>query len=247
MSSVLDLCLGLDYTDEAMENKTKEKLLKALARITRRFHPKGTEKVLKLFYPKNPKEEISAVVPYDEDLHIHVNTGSLVEWEIFFKEYSEPEITYLIKRLLPKRGTFVDVGANIGEHTLVAAKIAKEVIAIEPDGYLADRLEANVRLNALQNVRIWRSATDVLDGLIDFKVDMININTEGQRVIRGARETISKFNPVIIFKSGHDESNESAVSFLKHEGYSLYLIGQNKITPIEGRCEGDILCIPLNL
>ena len=46
----------------------------------------------------------------------------------------------------------VDIGANIGAITIPLAKVAKKVYAIEPLYY--EELEANVKLNGLNNVEI---------------------------------------------------------------------------------------------
>lgn len=55
-------------------------------------------------------------------------------------------------------GLVLDVGANIGALTVPLAKVAKHVIAVEPQPWIADVLTANVAVNCLQNVDIVRGA-----------------------------------------------------------------------------------------
>lgn len=64
----------------------------------------------------------------------------------------------MIKAHLPPDGTFIDIGANIGSFTLVAAKIAKrgEVHAFEPSAHHFARLSNNVALNHFSNVHLNR-------------------------------------------------------------------------------------------
>ena len=50
--------------------------------------------------------------------------------------------------------TVLDVGANIGEFTLFAARRASKVVAFEPVSYLFDRLSGNVALNDMPQVQL---------------------------------------------------------------------------------------------
>ena len=145
-------------------------MIKTIAKLTRRFHPKGTERILRLFYDPDKRQNdfIETVIPYDKDLKIHINTGSFLDWEIFFKNYYELPIIKLIKKYLPKGGVFVDVGANIGCHSLIASKIAKKVIALEPVKIVAERLKSNCELNNLGNVSILQLAASDEEGIVSF-------------------------------------------------------------------------------
>jgi hypothetical protein len=52
-------------------------------------------------------------------LTLHSGSGAL----IYYNGVSEPETTEFIKHVLRPGMVFVDVGAHLGEHTLLAAKI----------------------------------------------------------------------------------------------------------------------------
>jgi FkbM family methyltransferase len=54
--------------------------------------------------------------------------------------------------LLKGKDLVIDVGAHIGKYTILAAKLSKKVIAIEPNKENFTILERNIRLNRLNNV-----------------------------------------------------------------------------------------------
>jgi len=129
------------------------KLLKLIASVTRKFHPRGTERILRFICNPNTTKGLEDIAEFD-GLKIKTNTSSFIEWQIFFKGSYEKNIADLIKRYLPKGGVFVDVGANVGVHTLTAARIASRVIAFEPIPEIANRLLENCLLNSFTNVDI---------------------------------------------------------------------------------------------
>ena len=67
----------------------------------------------------------------------------------------EPPVTQVFTRLLHPGASVVDLGANWGYFTLMAAQVAGpggRVLALEPDPRMFDLLERNVRLNGLTTV-----------------------------------------------------------------------------------------------
>lgn len=64
----------------------------------------------------------------------------------------EPEITEVLGDVLGKNKVFVDIGANIGYHTIYGAKLAKAVIAFEPQKDNFAILQENVARNSCPNV-----------------------------------------------------------------------------------------------
>jgi FkbM family methyltransferase len=78
-----------------------------------------------------------------------------------YGEFSEGE-TGVFAQILPKGGFALDVGANIGAHTIPMARMVGEagrIVAIEPQRIIHQMLCANVALNALTNVyAIWAGA-----------------------------------------------------------------------------------------
>jgi FkbM family methyltransferase len=75
--------------------------------------------------------------------------------QIFFRgSYSEDQLI-LLESLLNEDSIFIDVGANQGEFSIMAASIAKngKVISFEPVSEYRQRLLANITLNGFHNVQ----------------------------------------------------------------------------------------------
>lgn len=67
--------------------------------------------------------------------------------------YEQKELSQL-KSLFPEGGTFIDIGANVGNHTLYAALLLKagRVVPVEPNRLAFRLLIHNVIINRLENV-----------------------------------------------------------------------------------------------
>ena len=73
----------------------------------------------------------------------------------------EPHVTTILRRLLKPGHGFLDVGANIGFHTLLAARRvggAGRVVAVEMVPRNCDLLRASVRANGFGNVTVHQVA-----------------------------------------------------------------------------------------
>ena len=112
------------------------------------------------------------VVPFIENLKIGIpksGSGSL----IYYQGLSEPETADLIRRFLRPGMVLVDVGAHIGEYTLLASSAVGalgQVHAFEPQPNLFPVLSENVRMNSLSNVILNCSAVSDRMGEIEFEV-----------------------------------------------------------------------------
>lgn len=76
---------------------------------------------------------------------------------IEYGEFSEGEVL-VFKSIITKDHIVVDVGANIGAHTVVFGKLAKKVYAFEPQKNIFHILCGNVALNELHNVECFNLA-----------------------------------------------------------------------------------------
>src|SRR5439155_21490751 len=75
---------------------------------------------------------------------------------------------HLLKALLDSGGTFLDVGANIGSYTLVAAEQSEAVVhAFEPHPTTYEYLRDNLRLNRIRNVTTHCLAVSDQDGVLN--------------------------------------------------------------------------------
>jgi FkbM family methyltransferase len=95
------------------------------------------------------------------------NLGSLQEWHLWVYGSFEDYVARLFSYLVRPGDRCIDVGANIGLHTVRLAKLAGpqgEVIAVEPDPDLARRAGENVALNGLANARVIQAAASAAAG-----------------------------------------------------------------------------------
>lgn len=231
--------------------------LEQVARVTRRFKPRGMHRLLTTVYSpeRRARDHFEVIRPFGEGLRIRVDTSSFIEWQIFFYGQYEPEIAAIVREACQPGSVAIDAGANVGCHTLIMAERAGEsgrVIALEPHPRVFDRLRANVEMNGLAQVEMLRTAAGDTTGTMELyapapahhgagkatlyegnlaldpfaasamermdvpvttidrllfereceRLDLIKIDVEGHEmpVLRGARETIARFRPRVIFE-----------------------------------------------
>lgn len=86
----------------------------------------------------------------------HCDLRDSVAAEACFTGWYEPQETRVCAHVLRPGSVFVDVGANWGYFSLVAAGLvgaAGRVVALEPEPRLFERLSSNVAMNGLRIVR----------------------------------------------------------------------------------------------
>lgn len=81
---------------------------------------------------------------------------SFIDWSIYYYgAYCREELDLLRNLLTAKPGSvFLDVGANVGQHSLFASQYASAVHSFEPYPPVATQFAANVDLNRLKNITI---------------------------------------------------------------------------------------------
>ena len=76
--------------------------------------------------------------------------------QIFFRGSYAGDQLAIIERILKDDSVFLDVGANQGEFSIAAARVAQrgKVIAFEPVAEYRDRLFENIKLNNFRNIEV---------------------------------------------------------------------------------------------
>jgi FkbM family methyltransferase len=103
-----------------------------------------------------PEQSVTRVTTQDGDI-FEADLSSTLEWQLWAFGGYEPHLAELFGHLVRPGDRCVDVGANVGVHTVRLARLAGldgEVIAIEPDPDVAQRARRNIGLNGLSNVRV---------------------------------------------------------------------------------------------
>jgi FkbM family methyltransferase len=83
----------------------------------------------------------------------------------------EPQETILLQHLLGPGHTFVDVGANWGYFTLVAASLvgaAGRIVSVEADPRACRALAANIAMNVISTAQVVEAAADSREGTLSF-------------------------------------------------------------------------------
>lgn len=132
--------------------------LRALAQLTRLLGPRAADRFLQHIYsPQTALHYPLECITRDRSgLQLHIDTASFLEWYVFFYGDYEPHVRSLLIALLGHTSCVLDVGANVGVHTLALARAAGTVIAVEPNPEVAERLLSNAALNGVTNIELHR-------------------------------------------------------------------------------------------
>jgi FkbM family methyltransferase len=121
---------------------------------------RGTYRVAAWLYTHRsiPKIEVEATL--DRTLLLSLQLNRWVDYSMYVLGVYEAPLVAFFRRSLHADSVFLDVGAYIGQYTLLGAKHAPagRVIAVEPHPESRQRLQTNVARNKLSNVSIFPCA-----------------------------------------------------------------------------------------
>lgn len=133
--------------------------------------PPGYERIVRRLMPIEKCASFPDIcLVRDGNLFI-TRPGLPLGWHVAFFGSYEPELRDIIRTVLPSAGVAVDIGANVGWHTLLMARQVGpqgRVIAIEPNPSTGAQLLRNVRLNGFQQVQIGPYAVGSAERSVDF-------------------------------------------------------------------------------
>lgn len=142
-------------------------MIRNLVNIYRKLPIKPFQGLFKKMYQKYRLFNKCRIVTVTRDrIRYRLNLNELIDSAIYYESCFEPATTALINKFV-KRGMIVlDIGANIGCHTLRMAKLVGEtgrVIAIEPMDWAFSKLKYNIGLNNFKNIIVEKIAFSNVD------------------------------------------------------------------------------------
>ena len=120
----------------------------------------------------------------DGEFEVYVNRSSLDSTPLVISGYIEPFETEVFKSVVREGMTVLDIGANFGHYTLLAARIVGnngKVYSFEPTPETFKLLYRNVRKYGFKNALLINRAVSDLNGLSKFHVykNFLHSNTLG--------------------------------------------------------------------
>lgn len=100
-------------------------------------------------------------------------------------EFSEQEVD-IFRDILTQDDMVIEVGANMGAHTLALASLCKVVVAFEPQRLMFQTLAGNLALNSVDNVlAIPHAVGDKDDSILIPTLDPTQVNNFGGLSVKG--------------------------------------------------------------
>lgn len=121
-------------------------------------------------YTSFKKSKDQTIIKKIGGVKIRLYKDSVLSELIYNNRFENSELKFL-KKYLKKNDQFVDIGANIGLFSLIAANCVKEggsVISFEPTPRTFNRLVENVSLNKFLNVKCYPYALSERNGTVSF-------------------------------------------------------------------------------
>jgi len=162
---------------------------------------------------------VSFSLPNSKKVRLKSDGNDLVLRELYWTGIDKFEggtIPLFIK-LLKFTRTFLDIGANTGLFSLIAAidNYERKVYSFEPVSSILPYLKENIKLNQLKNLQICSSAVTNYDGEITLYIPQDVIPTSAS-TIEGFRETERAISvPALTLDSFTTKNNLSSIDLFK--------------------------------
>jgi FkbM family methyltransferase len=120
----------------------------------------------------------------------NLTTTDIIQRYLYLFGTWEPHLTAWIRRRLTPGTTFIDIGANIGYYSLLAAHLigpTGRIVAVEPSPHFTQALATAAHANRLDNIRIVRAAaSDTTDQITFYTPSTANLGNTTQVRPRGS-------------------------------------------------------------
>lgn len=133
--------------------------------------PPGFERLAHRIAPMARLAHLPEICLVRDEMLFVTRLGVPVGWHVAFFGSYEPELRKIMRALLMPGGVAVDVGANVGWHTLLMAQLVGaqgRVLAAEANPSACVELDRNVQINRLSHVEVLAHALGATEGHISF-------------------------------------------------------------------------------
>jgi FkbM family methyltransferase len=153
--------------------------------------PRGFERIVRYFASPEKCKDLPELCLVRDGMVFLARPAVQVDWHVLFFGTYEPEVRKVFRTVLPLGGVALDVGANVGWHTLLMASLvgaSGRVLAIEPNPTLRRRLHDHLCLNDLKQVEVISDIAADTEEMMDFYAPSLNDGNSGDgHVVKDAR------------------------------------------------------------
>jgi FkbM family methyltransferase len=133
--------------------------------------PPGWERVVRTLAPPDKCRGVPELCLARDDLLFFAQPGVPIGWYVTFFGTYEPALRTVCKAILQPGAVALDIGANVGWHTLLMARLVGaggHVLAVEANPSVRDRLQRNLDLNRFRQVEVVPCAIADSEGTFEF-------------------------------------------------------------------------------
>lgn len=193
--------------------------------ILRRPFFKGQDRIFNYLFNHGKLAKQGIVVkPIEGSFKIYCNPLTLIGAKIIYTGNYEPALKKIFRSVIKKGNRVLDIGANIGFHTLYFAELVGptgKVIAFEPVSFNYKALQNNIRINEIQNIITKHMALGIKNETVMISADEDSNNP-------GAYNLFDKQGAVVIECCIGDEviTDNEKIDFIKIdvEGFEAFVI-----------------------
>ena len=156
----------------ASELPARLRLLRWLGHQT--WAPRGTDRLLRALHHPDSGERFLFEVDFFGKRY-RGDLAQYIDWLVFsYGAAPHCELSLLraattyLRSQRPGPVHFIDVGANVGHHTLFMSGVADDVVAFEPFPATCAQLQSKLALNALENVQVFPIGLGEEDGELPY-------------------------------------------------------------------------------
>jgi len=146
------------------------------------------------------------------------DAANMIDYHVLSRGAFEPGLTRLLIdwAKVHSQGIFLDVGANIGIHTLGALAHYPRIIAVEPYPLLANRIRSSLAINTISHVRLVEAALAESEGSSFFNIPSYsNLGTGSIAAALGASASQQNMEVRLLTGDGLMSVEERTLSAVK--------------------------------